>query len=420
MALETDRSVTERVEYTSRPRFRRLGIYVDARFARVEVDGRSRVAVNRAAPLFACAVGRHFGSAVFFGRCRRQALARDLAQQEVILPVDAELIALPDYPSLRRVPEVVHASFGTVSRMWRHSAEVDSIWVWGPHPFSIALAVFAVLRRKPVALCIREDTVQYHRPRLPSKLGLPVLGLVWSIAGVFRLLARRLPTVAVGPIVAAKYSSAKATALPIAISLVREADIVNSPPKRDWTGQITLLTVSRLEPEKNPLLLIEALAQLESEFPGRFRLVWVGRGRLDDEVRRRARELRVEKLLELRGYIPFGPPLLRAYREAHAFVHVSLTEGLPQVLIEAMAAGLPIVATDVGGVATALDGGRAGLLVPPADQGALVDAVRRLSENEALRREIARHAIRVAQTLTLEYEAERVARFIDPAPHARL
>jgi glycosyltransferase involved in cell wall biosynthesis len=296
---------------------------------------------------------------------------------------------------------------------------MDVVWAWGPHPFSIAFAFCGMLRRRPVALCIREDTVEYHRRRLPNKAWLPVLGGVWSVVAIFRLLARRVPTVAVGTEVAKIYSNSKLSALPIAISLVRAKDIVDIPPSRDWSREISLLTVGRLEPEKNPLLLVEALAQLDSEFPGRFRLTWVGRGRLEDEVRRRAQELGVETLLDLRGYIPFGPPLLKVYREAHAFVHVSLTEGLPQVLIEAMAAGLPIVATDVGGVATALDGGRAGLLVQPADLDALVEAVRRISEDELLRAEIAGQALRVARTRTLEYEAERVARFIDPTLRAQ-
>jgi glycosyltransferase involved in cell wall biosynthesis len=330
-----------------------------------------------------------------------------------MLPASAELIALPDYSSLRRLPEVARASFGTIARMWRGLSEVDVVWAWGPHPFSIVLAVFAMLRQQPVALCIREDTVEFHRRRLPSKLWLPLLGAVWSNVAVFRLLARRVPTVALGTEVAEKYSSARSTALPIAISLIRAEDVMTSPPERDWTGEISLLTVGRLEPEKNPLLLVDALARLESEDPGRFRLVWVGRGRLEDEVLRRARELGVEDRLELRGYIPFGPELLDTYRQAHAFVHVSLTEGLPQVLIEAMAAGIPIVATDVGGVAAALDGGRAGLLVPPAELEALADAVLHVTRDQQLRGRLVAEGLRVARTRTLEHEAARVARFID-------
>ena len=71
------------------------------------------------------------------------------------------------------------------------------------------------------------------------------------------------------------------------------------------------------------------------------------------------------------GFIPYGDELLGHYREAHAFVHVALTEGVPQVLYEAMGSGLPIVATDVGGISAALAGGERGLLVPPRNPGAL-------------------------------------------------
>jgi glycosyltransferase involved in cell wall biosynthesis len=296
--------------------------------------------------------------------------------------------------------------------MWRGLSQVDIVWAWGPHPFSILLVAFAVLRRKRVALCVREDTVEYHRRRLPSWRWLPILGAVWSTEAVYRLLGHWLPTTAVGASVAQKYAGGRAPVLRIAISLVRAEDVVSSPPNKDWAGEISLLTVGRLEPEKNPLLLIEALELLEAEFPGRFRLVWLGRGQLEEDVRRRAKKRGVEKRLELRGYIPYGPELLAFYRQAHAFVHVSLTEGLPQVLIEAAAAGLPIVATEVGGVAAALDGGRAGLLVPPANAEALVGAIRRLYEDEALREAIVTEGIRLARQSTLEGLAAQVAPFI--------
>jgi glycosyltransferase involved in cell wall biosynthesis len=117
-------------------------------------------------------------------------------------------------------------------------------------------------------------------------------------------------------------------------------------------------------------------------------------------------------VLDLRGFIPFGPGLLEVYRSAHVFVHVSITEGVPQVLMEALASGTPVVATDVGGVAEALQHGQAALLVPPRDIRALVDAILKLVDDERLRGDLIRRGLDLARTRTLESEALRVARFI--------
>ena len=153
---------------------------------------------------------------------------------------------------------------------------------------------------------------------------------------------------------------------------------------------LDLLTVGRIDAEKNPLLLVGALADVERARPGRFRLRWAGVGPLADEVRRRADELGIGDRIELLGYVPFGPELLAEYRRAHVFLHVSLTEGVPHVLVEALSSGTPIVATDVGGVRAALDDGAAGLLVPPDDAAALthraLPARRRRSAAFAARR----------------------------------
>ena len=99
-------------------------------------------------------------------------------------------------------------------------------------------------------------------------------------------------------------------------------------------------------------------------------------------------------------------------RVRHPHVHVARTEGLPQVLIEAQAFGLPAVGTDVGGVAGALGHGEAGLLVRPGDAAALAGAVRRLVGDEALRERI--RAVGRARTrdLTLERQAAKAAAFL--------
>ena len=198
----------------------------------------------------------------------------------------------------------------------------------------------------------------------------------------------------------------------MAPSLVRAADVVEAPPARDWSGEIALLTVGRIDAEKNPLLLVEAMAVLLRDDPGRYRLRWVGSGPLAGAVQERAAELGIQERIELLGYVAFGPRLLDLYRDAHAFVHVSLTEGIPQVLVEALASGTPVVATDVGGVRGGLGGGRAGLLVPPDDLEALVEAVRRLAVDAELREGLALRGLELARARTLEAEGARIATFL--------
>jgi len=267
-------------------------------------------------------------------------------------------------------------------------------------------------RRKRVVLGVRQDTLRYFRARLPNRRWLPVLVPVRGMHWAYRLLARVLPTTVVGPELARLYGGEGPLLLPMTVSLVRTGDVAATPPRRDWSQTLELLTVSRLEPEKNPVLLVEALARLEHERPGRYRLTFVGRGQLESRVRQRASELGVADRLVLSGYVPFGPELLDLYRRAHIFAHVSLTEGVPQVLIEALATGTPIVATDVGGVGEILDHGQAGLLVPPRDCDALHDALRRVSDDQELRETLVARGLRLARELVLEEEAARVASFL--------
>jgi glycosyltransferase involved in cell wall biosynthesis len=340
---------------------------------------------------------------VLFGRTVRGA-----GPSDHVLPPRVGLVELPHYESLRRVRAVARAGAATAAAMWRGLDRVDRVWVLGPNPFGIVLIVLALVRRKQVALGVRQDTVAYFRARLPSRRWTPALVLVRAMDAAYRLLARRLPTVVVGSELARTYRRGFATT----IALVRAVDVATAPPDRDWSGTVELLAVGRIDPEKNPLALVEALARLERERPGRYTLRCIGRGPLEHAVRARARALGIADRVELAGYVPFGPALLDAYRRAHVLVQASLTEGVPQVVVEALACGTPVVATDVGGVRAALDGGRAGLLVPAGDVGALVDAVRSLTDDAALRARVVARGLELARETTLEVEAGRVGAFL--------
>ena len=154
-------------------------------------------------------------------------------------------------------------------------------------------------------------------------------------------------------------------------------------------GLPTIVSVGRLAAPKDFPTLLAALAQLET---GSYRARVVG-----DGPQRAALEADAERLglsaVEFLGERDDVPELLRA---AHVFVLPTRSEAHPMSVLEAMAAGLPVVASDVGGVPELLDGH--GLLVPPGDADALAVALRRLIDDPALRARHGELARRDAET----------------------
>jgi glycosyltransferase involved in cell wall biosynthesis len=212
--------------------------------------------------------------------------------------------------------------------------------------------------------------------------------------------------VVVGPELARNYSRARAV-LPVTVAMVDEEDI--APPRQGESG-LSVLSVGRLETEKNPLLLADVLAGLVEHDP-RWRLVLAGEGPLRGELEERLASLGVEEHADLRGYVPVDAGLHELYRSADFFLHVSWTEGLPQVIFEAFAARLPVVATAVGGVPDAA--GEAALLVPPGSAEAAVEALVRLADDSALRARLVESGVERVRQHTTAVEVRRVAEFFE-------
>jgi glycosyltransferase involved in cell wall biosynthesis len=118
-------------------------------------------------------------------------------------------------------------------------------------------------------------------------------------------------------------------------------------------------------------------------------------GATQEEVRRRSLEASV-RFLGLRSDVG------RLLAAADLFLLTSVSEGIPLTLIEAMAAGLPVVATDVGGVAEVVENGRTGLLANRGDYRALAEAVLHLADNPALRLEMGKLGHARASTVFCE------------------
>jgi glycosyltransferase involved in cell wall biosynthesis len=162
------------------------------------------------------------------------------------------------------------------------------------------------------------------------------------------------------------------------------AEFAGATPRVHRAGSITILFVGRLSAEQKGLEpLLRAFAQLPRDSGTRLRLVgqdWGGQAL----VVRLARELGVQDRVVLTGPLP-RVELVHEYANADLFVLPSLFEPYGIVLAEAMAAGLPIVASRVGGIPEVVAEGENALLCPPNDPGALAAALDRLARDASLR-----------------------------------
>jgi L-malate glycosyltransferase len=157
--------------------------------------------------------------------------------------------------------------------------------------------------------------------------------------------------------------------------LAPEAFVARSP-----AGRIRrIITVANLRPEKNHETLIAAAEILSRDYPDvRYQIVGDGPRRAELEAFAEARG--VAAIIEFLGHREDVPALLAA---ADAYVLPSRSEAFPNGAIEAMAAGLPVVAGAVGGLLDLIDNGRTGRLVPPGDAVALATALSDLIERPA-------------------------------------
>jgi len=164
-----------------------------------------------------------------------------------------------------------------------------------------------------------------------------------------------------------------------------------------------LVSVGNLYPVKGHQHLIDALALLDSRHPT-LHLAISGRGELAEPLAARARNRGVAARVHLLGLRPDIAAILGA---ADVFVLPSLSEGLPLALLEAMFAGCPIVATDVGEVGVALAHGEAGVLVEAGNPGALAAALDRLLSDPDRARQLGERAARRAAA---EYHVSQMVR----------
>jgi glycosyltransferase involved in cell wall biosynthesis len=377
----------------------RLAVYADFAYRR-DTDG--QLYAEEAFALFMFGLRQWVDGVTVVGR-----LDPEPGTWHYPVPDDVGFAPLPHYGSLAESATAARSFVGAARAFWRALDDVDAVWLLGPQPLAHVFAVLARVRGRRVTLGVRQHWPTYVRNRRPGRRGLLVAAWVLEIG--FRVLALRAGVVAVGPDLAHRYRHGRRV-LAASISLVPEARLLEAPAVAAApVGAPRVLSVGRLDAEKNPLLLADIAARIGD----RARLVICGDGALRGELEARLAELGVTESVEMRGYVAVDGELPELYRTCDVLLHVSWTEGFPQVLVEAFAAGLPVVATAVGGVPELA--GDAALLVEPGDADAAADAVLRLLEDRELATQLAEAGRQLVRAHTLEATTRRVAAFIAEA-----
>jgi glycosyltransferase involved in cell wall biosynthesis len=184
------------------------------------------------------------------------------------------------------------------------------------------------------------------------------------------------------------------------VDTARFAPAANPAPRSPSGPTVGVLT--RLDARKGLRYLLRAMAQLRSDLP-EARLLIGGDGEDRSPLEREVQALGLTGRVEFVGAVHDAPQF---YQRLDLFVLPSLDEAFGLVLLEAMAAGLPVVGTRVGGIPEILEDGSQGRLVAPADSQALAGAIRELCRDPLRRSRMAEQARRQAQRFDIGHTAK--------------
>lgn len=204
------------------------------------------------------------------------------------------------------------------------------------------------------------------------------------------------------------------TVIPTGINLepYRHADGKALRSREGWQDDKVLISTGRLAPEKNLPVLLQSVQKVYCEHPD-IRMVILGDGPEKSALQELAAELGIAERVTFTGAVPFEdiPAYLKA---ADLFIFASVTETQGLVTLEAMAAGLPVVAVEASGTRDTVENGKQGFLVPN-DPDALGKAINRLLNSPETMRKFQRSALKRAKVFDMANCARQLVHVYEQA-----
>lgn len=365
---------------TARPRH---GIFVEERLRHLVAAGGITASVVAPVPWFPF-TSRRFGEYADFARTPRTDVRHGL---EVTYPryVTIPKIGMSVAPFL-----LATALLPLVRRLRRQHPGVALIDSHFLYPDGVAACLLGKWLGIPVLLTARGSDVNLY-----PKYAVPRALIRWAVGHAARVVtvseALRNGLLALGA------DSAKVITLRNGVDLqrFRPGDRQAARSRLGLTGP-TVLSVGNLLELKGHHLLIEALAQL----PGVTALI-AGEGPMRGSLERMAHERGVADRVRLLGNLP-QDELIACYNAADLLVLASSREGMPNVVLESLACGTPVIATAVGGIPELIDSDESGRLLPERSSAAIADAAKALLTSPFDRARVAAQGARFSWDPTID------------------
>jgi glycosyltransferase involved in cell wall biosynthesis len=250
-------------------------------------------------------------------------------------------------------------------------------------PFLVGALGYLLSRKHKVPLHLQLHTdpwsEAWRSERLRNRIEYLIMRFLLTKAAGVRVVSERVRRA----VIAAGYPASEVTKVPIHVDVAKFRD--GSPQfdlhKSYPTFSRIVLSIGRLQPEKNYARLIKAFAAVHKVHDDAMLLI-VGSGPERERLSVLVRTLGIEKAVVL---LPWARDVVSYYKTSDLYVQPSRYEGWGMAIVEAMAAGLPVVMTDVGCAGEIVRNEETGLVVPVDDEKALALAIMRLLEDTQLR-----------------------------------
>lgn len=326
--------------------------------------------------------------------------------------ISASNIVLVPQPAFTSSAAALQKPIGIILSYWKLCSRGGHVFIRGMVPFLFFLYLFSWLRGRGTCHWLvgnPEALLASHKRSSSARMFAARLISAWDrrVAKVGRRLCGG-SFLCNGDELGRLYPSDNTRV--VVSSTVRSEEIF----RRDDActhDRVNLLFVGFIRPEKGIEYLLKALPLLNLKKEWRLSIVgdFDKFGDYKNRISHLIEELDLASRIDWLGYIPYGDKLFAVLRSSDIMILPTLSEGTPRVLVEARASGLPVIASEVGGIPTSITNGVDGVLVPPKSPEAIASAVERIAGDPVLCRSLVNNGFTSASGFTVEAFAAQVA-----------